>query len=275
MTITHRPMTPDDLDMVLGWAAREGWNPGLDDAAVFHRADPEGFFLAVEDGQPVAAISVVNHTQDFAFLGLYLCQPTHRGRGIGFALWTAALDHAGSRTVGLDGVPAQQANYAKSGFAHAGGTVRYTGVLPGRAAQDLAPASPDDIPWLIEREARFSGATKHAMLTHWFQNIETRQTLILPGQGGAVTLRRCVTGYKIGPLMADSKEAAHSLLAAVAEITGAAPVSIDISRRNADLVDLCARLGLQPGFETARMYRGPAPQAAAEGLFALTTLELG
>lgn len=275
MTVTHRVMTPDDLDMVLGWAAQEGWNPGLDDAAVFHRADPGGFFLAVKDGQPVAAISVVNHTQDFAFLGLYLCQPSHRGRGIGFDLWTAALAHAGSRTVGLDGVPAQQANYAKSGFAHAGGTVRYTGVLPAGPALDLPLATPDDIPWLTQCEARFSGVIKQSMLPRWFENIETRQTLILPDRRGAATLRRCVDGYKIGPLMADTKAAAQSLLTAVAQICGDAPVSIDIPQRNTDLADLCAGLGLEPGFETARMYRGPAPQAATDGLFAVTTLELG
>ena len=30
-----RGMTRDELDTLVEWAAREGWNPGLDDAEVF------------------------------------------------------------------------------------------------------------------------------------------------------------------------------------------------------------------------------------------------
>ncbi|MCB1350353.1 MAG: GNAT family N-acetyltransferase, partial [Maritimibacter sp.] len=81
----------DEIGTVLDWAAAEGWNPGLDDAAAFFAADPEGFFVTERDGAPVAAISVVNHAPDMAFLGLYLCRPEWRGQGIGFALWQHAL----------------------------------------------------------------------------------------------------------------------------------------------------------------------------------------
>ena len=55
-----RPMTVTELELVLDWAADEGWNPGLDDAAAFYAADPAGFLIKEVDGQPVAAISVVN-----------------------------------------------------------------------------------------------------------------------------------------------------------------------------------------------------------------------
>ena len=77
----------DEIGLILDWAAAEGWNPGLDDAAAFFAADPQGFFIAENDGEPIAAISVVNHSERFAFLGLYLCLRNWRGRGIGYALW--------------------------------------------------------------------------------------------------------------------------------------------------------------------------------------------
>ena len=51
--ITARTMTRAELDLALGWAAEEGWNPGLSDAAAFFAADPEGFLIAEQDGEPV------------------------------------------------------------------------------------------------------------------------------------------------------------------------------------------------------------------------------
>lgn len=40
-------------------------------------------------------------------------------------------------------------------------------------------------------------------------------------------------------------------------------------------LDLATQQGLQPVFETARMYRGPSPSLALELIFGITTFELG
>ena len=75
-----RNATLAEVELMLSWAIEEGWNAGADDAVAFYAGDPEGFFVAEVDGAPVASISVVNHTDDFAFLGLYICRPEHRGK---------------------------------------------------------------------------------------------------------------------------------------------------------------------------------------------------
>ena len=106
--MTVRPMTADDLDLVLSWASAEGWNPGLKDAAAFLNSDPGGFLVKTVEDRPIAAISVVNHDADLAFLGLYICHPDFRGQGYGMEVWQAGIAHAGNRCIGLDGVPAQQ-----------------------------------------------------------------------------------------------------------------------------------------------------------------------
>ena len=59
-------------------------------------------FLAFDGEKPLAGISVVNHSDSFAFLGLYLCLPEWRGRGIAFALWEAR-GHIGIRLAGEPG----------------------------------------------------------------------------------------------------------------------------------------------------------------------------
>src|SRR5207245_857087 len=112
-----RVMGPQDIALVLDWAAAEGWNPGLADAGCFASVDPEGFLLGEIAGAPAATISVINYDERFAFLGFYIVRPDLRGRGYGWRLWQSGMAHAGARTVGLDGVLAQQENYKKSGFA--------------------------------------------------------------------------------------------------------------------------------------------------------------
>ena len=64
----------------------------------FSRPIRTGFLVRRVAGRPVSAISVVNHSESFAFLGLYLCHPDFRGRGHGLAIWNAGLAHAGART---------------------------------------------------------------------------------------------------------------------------------------------------------------------------------
>ena len=274
--IRVRGMTLRDLERVLDWAAAEGWNPGLDDAEAFFAADPDGFFLAEDNGAPVAAISVVNHSEEFAFLGLYICQPSHRGRGIGYALWQHAMEHAGHRTVGLDGVPDQQRNYVRSGFVHAGATTRYSGRIPGVAHDHIREATAADIPGLVEVEARTAGWRKQSYLSAWFKNTPQRKTYILEKKGrfeGMATVRACRSGAKIGPLIAESESAARALMRHASAAFDDTLI-IDVPSASGVLQNLCKAERFTPSFHTARMYRGQA-RLPDEKLYAVGTLELG
>jgi len=129
-----RTMRPDEISIAVDWAAAEGWNPGLSDAACFASVDPEGFFIGERDGVPVATVSCVNYDARFAFLGFYIVRADLRGSGYGLRIWNAAIAHAGARVIGLDGVTAQQDNYRKSGFQLAYANVRYGGTVAAPAA---------------------------------------------------------------------------------------------------------------------------------------------
>ncbi len=122
-----RTMRRDEIALALEFAAREGWNPGLHDAHCFAAADPDGFLIAEVDGQPAGCISAVSYEGRFGFIGLYIVVPEFRGQGIGMRLWTEGMQRLSGHLVGLDGVPAQQDNYRKSGFQLAWQNVRYAG----------------------------------------------------------------------------------------------------------------------------------------------------
>lgn len=269
-----RSMSADDLKRLIDWAAEEGWNPGTDDVDAFHAADPDGFFLAEIDGAPVAGISVVNHSDSFAFLGLYICRPAYRGQGIGFDLWQHALSHAGSRTVGLDGVPDQQENYRKSGFVEAGETFRLSGNLQGRDADAVRLATGNDLPRLVEDAQIANGYASPRYLLPWFSGASTRQTFLLEDGQGFATIRLCREGAKIGPLVAETPEAAIRLLHSLAARVTARPLIVDVPGHQTDVSDYLRKAGFECGFTTARMYRGPAP-VASDKLRGVTTLELG
>ncbi|MCE6960748.1 GNAT family N-acetyltransferase [Cereibacter sphaeroides] len=269
--MTIRCMTLKELGTVLDWAAAEGWNPGLDDAKPFHAADPGGFFLWEEGGVPVAAISVVNHDPSMAFLGLYICRPDYRSQGIGLKLWTEALRHAGDRTVGLDGVAAQQGNYARSGFKLAGATLRMEGRLTGAA---LPEARPEQTPQLLALDAAANGYARPAFLAEWLTPTATRRTVMLEDGTGFATARLCRRGCKIGPVVANDTTAALRLIRGAVAAVGAGEAIVDVPNANPALIGALQAEGFVETFRTARMYRGPAPQARPT-LQATGTLELG
>ncbi len=273
-----RTATAGEVAQALDWAAAEGWNPGTGDAAAFRAADPEGFFVAEAEGRPVAAISVVNHSDSYAFLGLYLCLPEFRGRGLGFALWNHALAHAGSRTVGLDGVAAQEANYARSGFARTGATLRHEGPAPIGEAEGLRPAAGTDLPQLAALDRRANGIERPRFLSAWLLRDAARRTVVLERNGtiaGFATARLCRDGAcKIGPVIAPDEEAAWALIAGAAASLEAVKIIVDLPEAQAGLAARLQAAGFAMSFATARMYRGPAPVTGPE-LFAIATMELG
>ena len=78
-----RNMTAADIDLAIEWAASEGWNPGLHDAACFRHADPGGFFVGELHGEAIASLSAIAYDSDFGFIGLYIVKPAFRGQGLG------------------------------------------------------------------------------------------------------------------------------------------------------------------------------------------------
>jgi len=276
--MTVRMMTLDDLHAVLQWAADEGWNPGLDDARAFHAADPAGFLIKEVDGKPVAAISVVNHDPQFAFLGLYLCKPEFRGQGYGMEVWRAGIAHAVMRSIGLDGVPEQQENYARSGFAKVGSTTRYMGQMARIRDPRIRVALPDDIQTLIAHDARACGMDRTAFAGAWFRDMPTRQTVVLmeaSAIGGFATFRRCKDGTKIGPLCASSEADARALLSANPFHQANAPCFVDVFGQNTPLATLIKSMNFEATFETTRMFNRAQPAANPYRFQAIATMELG
>lgn len=277
MTLVIRTMGRTEIELVLDWAAAEGWNPGLDDVTPFQVADPHGFVLAVADGAPAAMVSVVRYGTGFGFLGLYIAAPASRGRGLGLQVWNAGLERLAGRTVGLDGVVAQQDNYRRSGFVYAWPNFRFGGRIAAGAVAGLVDARTLPFDKIQELDCELFPAPRAAFLAAWLA-MPASMSLALVEDGrlvGLGTIRRCRQGCKIGPLYAPSRISAERLIGGLARFAPGQELFLDVPGTNAAALAMATDLGLELCFETARMYRGPAPVLPMDRIFGITTFELG
>ena len=277
--LTVRTMRPNEIPLAMDWAANEGWNPGLADAACFACVDPEGFLIAELDGAPVATVSCVNYGARFSFLGFYIVRPDLRGRGYGLRIWNAAIAHAGPRVIGLDGVVAQQQNYKRSGFELAHANIRYGGTIAAPAAPQAGTVALSEIPLaaVAAYDASVFPAPRTAFLRAWIGSPgHSGRALMRDGAlAGWGVIRPCRNGHKVGPLVADDRAAAELVLSALLAGVDGGEIFLDVPAINRDAVALAQDLGLAPVFETARMYTGAIPPLRLERVFGVTTFELG
>ena len=277
-----RTMHGDEVELAIELAAREGWNPGLHDAHCFFEADPEGFLIAEVDGDLAGCLSAVSYDGRFGFIGLYIVVPQWRGQGIGWRLWTRGMERLAGHLIGLDGVPAQQDNYRRSGFTLAWRNVRYAGVARGMSSRDdvavLVPLTDVDFAIVCADDRRVFPAPRERFLRAWIGmpdavGLACVQEGLLAGWG---VIRRCREGHKIGPLVADSPAVASSLYRALCgRVHEGDTVYLDVPLPNADAVALAERHAMRSVFETARMYTGAAPACQLRRVFGVTSFELG
>ncbi|WP_165250676.1 GNAT family N-acetyltransferase [Paludisphaera soli] len=278
-TFRVEPMTRRELDLALEAAAREGWNPGRNDAECFWAIDPSGFFMGVLDGRVVGRASAVAYDDAFAFCGLYIVEPEFRGRGYGYAITQARLRHVGDRNAGIDGVPAMVEKYARLGYRTAHRSTRYA-FTPRRTTEPHAAiVDARQVPFeaLADYDARHFPAHRAGFLASWIAQPGAVALAFVEGGsiGGFGVLRPAATGRKIGPLFAEDGRVAEALFAALANHGLNEPIYLDVPEPNREALALAHRHGLTPGFACDRMYLRGDPGLPLDRIYGLTAFETG
>lgn len=287
---TFRQLDRGELDVVLQWAAAEGWNPGLADADAFWAADPEGFIGEDVDGEWVGSASLVAYDREHAFAGLFILRPEFRGHGDGDALARHLMAEVGRRlapdaTVAIDGVFAMQAYYATLGFEFSHRNLRMGGVAQVSPAEPPLPAgtriaSLADLPFedVVAYDARHFGVRRPEFLRRWIAPSGGLGIGVLDAGGSLVgmgVVRPAQVGFKVGPLFAESPQIAETAYSALAGHAAGTEIFLDVPECNDDAVALAERHGLVETFGCARMFRGKAPTVPWQHVYGGTTFELG
>ena len=278
-----REMTRAELDTLVGWAADEGWNPGLNDAQIFWDTDPQGFIAAEWGGELIGGGSIVSYEGRFGFMGLFIIRPDQRHQGLGERLWFHRRDLLITRlrsqaAIGMDGVFNMQRFYARGGFVFCNRDLRFAGVgvaaPPQKPLVDLAAVSLTEI---SRYDAVHFPAPRERFLKAWISQPGSRalgavQDGILRGYG---IIRPCLQGFKIGPLFAADGRTADALFRGLGDIAPGKPIFLDVPENNPQALALAQRYGLREVFGCARMYYGPPPVLPYSEIFGVTTFELG
>ncbi len=274
-----REMCRGELAVALEWAAREGWNPGLNDADCFYPVDPRGFFMAFVDGNPVGSVSAVAYNEHFGFVGFFIVLPEFRGGSVGVELGKKALERLEGRNIGIDGVEKKIKNYMWCGFTLAHNNIRYEGISKGGGRKDgIVPTSAISRDALAEFDYRFFPAPRGDFITLWAAQPGAVSLCARQGSQitGYATARPCRTGYKIAPLFAESSGEAEALFDSVcASLPQGTSVYLDIPAINVQAVSLAEKRGMKPVFKTARMYSRAAPKLPFDKIYGITSFELG
>ena len=216
-------------------------------------------------------------------------RPEWRGRGYGLQLWHHALEHlADLPCIGLEAAPDRIDDYAQWGFAPASPTTRWQalsdGTLPApSSAEGWQLVSGESIP---ERAVQWFDAQREPsprphFLSQWLHHPAGTVLALIDGDGvchGFGRIRPCLLvrgeGWRIGPLMAETPEAAGWLLQGLLH-RHPGVVLIDAPGSNPAAAPLLEQLNFRPTGTTQRMYRGAAPTVSLRDVYGLACLELG
>lgn len=286
--LEFRNMTRSEVDELVAWAAREGWNPGLHDAELFWATDPEAFIAAELDGEMIGGGAITSYNGQFGFMGFFIVWPEYRGQGLGDALWHYRRHrllerlHPGA-SIGLDGVFEMQSYYAKGGFAFSHRNMRFRAKIASPSVMiqedDRNVIALADVPFeqILDYDRTCFPAPRPAFLSAWITQPDAMALGYLrDGKlAGYGVVRRCGEGCKIGPLFADDGLVAEALYGRLSGFAVGGPLFLDAPENNPAAMKLVARHQMEEVFGTARMYLGDPPAIAHERIFGVTTFELG
>jgi GNAT superfamily N-acetyltransferase len=266
-------MTRDDLPLGQRLSRQAGWNQTEADWLRHLDLQPDGAFVAECEVGPVATVTTARYGP-VAWVAMMLVDQAWRGRGIGRALLSHALevlDDRGVATVRLDATPLGQPLYESLGFAAESSWMRYGGrpsaqVEPTATTQPLAADRMDD---LAAFDRTITGIDRSRLLARLATENPGTARIFDPGGGleGYAMTRPGSEASQVGPGLA-TPLAGPTLLSGALDCQAGRPVFVDIPSDHAESRALVEGRGLVVQRHLLRMCRGRAITERVEAIWA-------
>ncbi|KKG13519.1 GCN5 family acetyltransferase [Methanosarcina sp. 2.H.T.1A.6] len=273
-----RKMRREEAGFAIEMAAAEGWNPGIHDGELFYEADHKGFFIAEVEGKPVGCASAVAYDDSFGFFGLYVVNPEFRKKGIGMKLTEKCLEYLEDRNIGLDGVVENEKKYQQvMKFRSSYSNLRFEGRGGGEVPDGLMKTSEVLFEKLLAYDRKMFPAPRSGFLEKWVNQPDSYAFAALEEGNlkGYGVIRKCRAGYKIGPLFADDRDTAEKIFRALRASVPGETVYLDVPEPNKKAMEIAKRYNMNVMFKTIRMYSRKEPDIRLDGVYGVTSFELG
>lgn len=256
--LAMRIMTLADFPFVMWLKDQAGWNQTESDLRRFLALEPQGCFLAEENGKPVGTVTTCRF-DSIAWIGMLLVDPAWRGRGIGRALLMQAMtwvQQQGITNLRLDATALGEPLYRKVGFVEHYRLLRYSGRpsqgLVHQMAVSLFGSRELDLAVRLDQEAY--GIDRSPLLTRLFQEWPTGCWCV--GNSGYILSRAGSKAIQIGPCIAKDGTSGCALLMHLLGQNAQENVFVDIPQSNAMARTMVEKAGLTPQREFIRMGTG-------------------
>ncbi len=259
MSVRFRLMTRDDIPAGMRLKDLAGWNQTALDWERFLRASPEGCVAAECEGQVVGTSATIVYEERFAWIGMVVVDPEHRGRGIGTTLLERAIQYLESRSVPamkLDATPQGKPLYEKFGFVAEYDIERWMLARrrDGNATETASPGIED----VLRLDRDVFGADRGGLLRSLARGAP--DFVLVARQEGAVAGytfgRRGSRADHLGPWVARDEATAATLLDEFLRRSARELVYVDCVRQNPWPVVLLKARGFALSRPLTRMVRG-------------------
>ena len=279
--IAIRLMNTTALPFILRLRSQAGWNQTEADLRRFLDLSAGGSFVAEWNGVPAGTVCTFVFGST-AWIAMVLVEESLRGRGIGKALMSHALDYLdglGVERVRLDATPLGRPVYEKLGFVAEYNILRYQGEVPrvvsAPASKQLVGAGRGLLDQVRHLDAEVTRADRSALLGTLyrsrtnFQMIERNSTV-----EGFVSIRPGARAWHIGPCVATDSDGGRLLDWAFYR-TRNMSVYVDVPKHNRAPIVAVEAIGLRVQRTLTRMCRGPRPAEQTEMIWASSGPEKG
>jgi GNAT superfamily N-acetyltransferase len=274
-----RRMTAADVSFGMHLGRQAGWNQTAADWLRFLAMEPDGCFVAEQDGTAVGTTATCIFGP-VAWVALVLVEPQVRGRGIGTALVSQALaylDDAGIPSVRLDATSLGLPLYEKLGFRAEYELARFAGIpAAARPAAELSPVTHEHLGQLAEIDRATTGADRSKMLTCLF--MEYSDLMRLAQRDGIVegylAARPGAQAWQVGPCVANATAGPRLLNDAWRRFAGQR-ILLDVPSAHTAATALAGSMGLTIQRRLVRMGRGVKVAERVETLWASSGPEKG
>lgn len=282
-----RIMTKSDIPAGMRLKEIAGWNQTEQDWSRFLESSERGCFVAEVGGQVRGTVTTIIYENRFAWVGMVLVDPQHRGKGLGTKLLKAAiehLEHSRIPTIKLDATPLGKPLYEKLGFYCEYEIERWTLKRTHELTLKIPVATSDDtfaagqFAAVLEEDRKVFGADRSQLLKSLSQSAPQFTQAVWDNGAlrGSAFGRSGSFADHLGPWMATETHAASGLLRTFIARSRREILLVDRLKSNVIAGNLLESAGFELARSLTRMYRGSnAYPGKTETLCAILGPEFG